>query len=127
MELWEAHYSHGMSSSCGPAGATSSNYDVTADGSRFLLIRDDDQDRVTSKQIVVAQSWADELSRRVEPLVSQDLNLHATSSFANFARSVFCIAARLAPIRFQPAHQNQQFSDTPEAGVRLKWDSENRV
>lgn len=62
-ELWKGHYSHGMSSSCGPPGATSSNYDVTADGKRFLMIKDDDQDRVTSKQIVVVQAWADELSR----------------------------------------------------------------
>jgi dipeptidyl aminopeptidase/acylaminoacyl peptidase len=62
-ELWKSHYSHGMSSSCGPPGATSSNYDVTADGKRFLMIKDDDQDRAASKQIVVALGWADELSR----------------------------------------------------------------
>jgi serine/threonine protein kinase len=36
-ELWKGHYSHGMASSCGPAGLTSSNYDVTADGQRFLI------------------------------------------------------------------------------------------
>jgi serine/threonine-protein kinase len=62
-ELWKGHYSHGMSSSCGPPGATSSNYDVTADGKRFLMIKDDDQDRAISKQIVVVLSWADQLSR----------------------------------------------------------------
>jgi serine/threonine protein kinase len=62
-ELWKGHYSHGMSSSCGAPGATSSNYDVTADGKRFLMIKDDDQDRATSKQIVVVLGWADELSR----------------------------------------------------------------
>jgi len=62
-ELWKGHYSHGMSSSCGAPGATSSNYDVTADGKRFLMIKDDDQDRATSKQIVVVQGWASELSR----------------------------------------------------------------
>jgi hypothetical protein len=62
-ELWKGHYSHGMSTSCGPPGATSSNYDVTADGKRFLMVRDDDQDRATSKQIVVVQGWADELRR----------------------------------------------------------------
>jgi eukaryotic-like serine/threonine-protein kinase len=62
-ELWTGHYSRGMSSSCGAPGATSSNYDVTADGKRFLMIKDDDQDRATSKQIVVVQGWADELSR----------------------------------------------------------------
>jgi Tol biopolymer transport system component len=62
-ELWEGHYSHGMSSSCGPPGATSSNYDVTADGRRFLMIKDDDQDRAVSKQIVVVLGWAGEVSR----------------------------------------------------------------
>ena len=62
-ELWKGHYSHGMSTSCGPPGATSSNYDVTADGKRFLMVRDDDQDRATSKQIVVVQGWVDELRR----------------------------------------------------------------
>jgi hypothetical protein len=62
-ELWRGHYSHGMSSSCGPPGATSSNYDVTADGKRFLMVKDDDQDRAASKQIVVVLGWADELRR----------------------------------------------------------------
>jgi eukaryotic-like serine/threonine-protein kinase len=60
-ELWKGHYSHGMSSSCGPPGATSSNYDVTADGQRFLMIKDDDQDRAVSKGIVVVLGWAGEL------------------------------------------------------------------
>jgi serine/threonine-protein kinase len=62
-ERWHGRYSHGMSSSCGAPGATSSNYDVTADGMRFLMIKDEDQDRATSKQIVVVQGWADELRR----------------------------------------------------------------
>jgi len=52
-ELWKGHYSHGMSSSCGAPGATSFNFDVTADGKRFLMIRDDDQDGATSKQILI--------------------------------------------------------------------------
>jgi serine/threonine-protein kinase len=62
-ELWKGHYSHGMSSSCGAPGATSSNYDVTADGTRFLMIKDEDQDRATSNEIVVVQGWADEVTR----------------------------------------------------------------
>ena len=44
-------------------GLTSSNYDVTPDGSRFLMINDDDQDRQTSQQIIVVQGWANELNR----------------------------------------------------------------
>jgi serine/threonine protein kinase/Tol biopolymer transport system component len=61
--LWQGHYSHGMSSSCGPPGATSSNYDITPDGRRFLMIKDNHQDSAISKQIVVVLGWADELSR----------------------------------------------------------------
>lgn len=61
--LWEGHYSHGMSTSCGPPGATSSNYDVTADGQRFLMVKDDAPDKAVSKQIVVVLGWADEVNR----------------------------------------------------------------
>ena len=70
-ELWKGRYSHGMSSSCGPPGATSSNYDVTADGKRFLMIKDDDQDSATSKQVVVVLGWADELTRMEKSKNSQ--------------------------------------------------------
>ena len=52
-----------MSSSCGPPGVTSSNYDVASDGRRFLMVKDDDQDRTVSKQVVVVLGWAGELSR----------------------------------------------------------------
>ena len=62
-ELWKGHYSHGMSTSCGPPGFSSSNYDVTTDGRRFLMIADEDQDSTTSRQIVIVLGWAGELSR----------------------------------------------------------------
>ena len=62
-ELWKGHYSHGMSTSCDPPGATSSNYDVTADGKRFLMVKDDDRDRTVSKQVVVVLGLAGELNR----------------------------------------------------------------
>jgi len=61
--LWEGHYSHGMSTSCGPPGATSSNYDVTADGRRFLIIKDEAPDTAISRQIVAVLGWADEVNR----------------------------------------------------------------
>lgn len=61
--LWEGRYSHGMSASCGPAGATSSNYDVMADGQRFLMIKDEAPDTAYSKQLVVVLGWGDELTR----------------------------------------------------------------
>jgi WD40 repeat protein len=61
--LWEGRYSHGMSTSCGPPGATSSNYDVTADGQRFLMIKDDAPYTAVSKQVIVALSWDYEVNR----------------------------------------------------------------
>lgn len=60
--MWEGHYSHGMSSSCGPPGVSSANYDVTADGRRFLMVKDSDQD-VSSTSIVVVLNWTEELKR----------------------------------------------------------------
>jgi serine/threonine-protein kinase len=69
--LWEGHYSHGMSTSCGPPGATSSNYDVTADGRRFLMIKDEAPDTAVSKQIVVVLGWADEVRRLEKSMTSQ--------------------------------------------------------
>jgi hypothetical protein len=41
-------------------GVTSSNYAVTADGQRFLMVRDDDAS-VTATRIVVVLNWAEEL------------------------------------------------------------------
>lgn len=62
-ELWKGKYSHGMSSSCGLPGLSSSNYDVTPDGQRFLMINDDDPATTRSRDVVVVQNWADELKR----------------------------------------------------------------
>jgi serine/threonine-protein kinase len=62
--LWEGHYSHGMSSSCGQPGVTSFNYDVTPDGKRFLMVKEPHQD-VSSNRIVVVLNWFEELKRRV--------------------------------------------------------------
>jgi hypothetical protein len=45
-------------------GVTSSNYDVTPDGQRFLMVRDDDVD-VASTRVVVVMNWAEELRARV--------------------------------------------------------------
>jgi hypothetical protein len=47
----------------GAPGTTSSNYDVTADGRRFLMIKDEDQDSNTSRQMVVVLGWVDEVTR----------------------------------------------------------------
>jgi hypothetical protein len=60
--LWEGQYAAGMNSSCGVSGPTSANYDVTADGQRFLMIQDKDQDAV-ARQLVVVTNWAASLKR----------------------------------------------------------------
>jgi serine/threonine-protein kinase len=64
-QLWTGHYSPGLSSSCGPPGVSSANYDVSADGRRFLMVKDEDDD-AGSSSIVVVLHWADELSRGMQ-------------------------------------------------------------
>ncbi|HTL45624.1 MAG TPA: protein kinase [Vicinamibacterales bacterium] len=61
--LWEAEYSDGAASSCGMPGVSSSNYDVTADGQRFLMVRDDDAN-VAGTRVVVVLNWIEELQQR---------------------------------------------------------------
>jgi serine/threonine-protein kinase len=62
--LWEGRYALGTSSSCGAPGPTSSNYDVTADGQRFLMIQDS-ATQVFPSQINVVLNWTEELKRLV--------------------------------------------------------------
>ena len=52
-ELWRGRYSHGMSTSCDPPGATSSNYDVTADGKRFLMLQQGNETGATSLMVIL--------------------------------------------------------------------------
>jgi len=61
--LWQGHYSHGRSTSCGRPGPTSSNYDVTADGRRFVMIEDKDQDIAPLTRLNVVLNWTEELKR----------------------------------------------------------------
>jgi len=51
--LWEGRYSHGMSSSCGPPGTTETNYAVSGDGQRFLMVQDANQDMISTRVVVV--------------------------------------------------------------------------
>ena len=60
--LWEGRYNQGLNSMCGPPGPGASNYDVTADGQRFLMIQEGDQD-VPATQINVVLNWSEELNR----------------------------------------------------------------
>ncbi len=62
-QLWEGDYSAGSGSSCGMPGVSSSNYDVTQDGKRFLMVRDEDSS-VIGTRVVVVLNWAEELRER---------------------------------------------------------------
>ena len=62
-EFWRGHYSHGMNSSCGVPWLTSSNYDVTPNGQRFLMIRDDDVGTASAGSVIVVLGFAQEVSR----------------------------------------------------------------
>jgi hypothetical protein len=63
-QLWRGPYSHGMSSSCGAPGLTSSNYDVTSDGNRFLMIQDEDVSTTSSDRVVLVFGFAEALARQ---------------------------------------------------------------
>ena len=60
--LWEGAYSSGTGSSCGMPGVASSAYDVSADGQRFLMVREDLP--ADASRIVVVLNWAEELKAR---------------------------------------------------------------
>ena len=70
--LWEGSYSAGSGSSCGMVGVSSSNYDVTSDGQRFLMVRDGDITEgeptagggVARTRIVVVLNWVEELKAK---------------------------------------------------------------
>lgn len=61
-QLWTGKYSGGSGSSCGMPGPASSNYDVTPDGQRFLMVQDD-LSWAPSNRIVVVLNWTDELRK----------------------------------------------------------------
>jgi len=60
--LWEGEYTFGLSSSCGVRGATATGYDVSRDGQRFLMIKDNDGNTYSTK-VVVVLNWVEELKR----------------------------------------------------------------
>lgn len=63
--LWEGRYNHGQNSMCGPPGPSSSNYDVTADGERFLMVKEGERDAPPT-EIRVVLNWSEEVKRIVE-------------------------------------------------------------
>jgi serine/threonine-protein kinase len=62
--LWEGEYMFSPSSSCGIKGPSTTSYDVSLDGERFLMIKDNDQN-IYSTRIVVVLNWVEELKRLV--------------------------------------------------------------
>jgi eukaryotic-like serine/threonine-protein kinase len=62
-QLWTGQYLAGLGSSCGMPGAASSNYDVTADGERFLMIQDE-RENVRGTGLNVVLNWSAELARQ---------------------------------------------------------------
>jgi hypothetical protein len=63
--LWQGRYTQGTSTMCGGPGATSTNYDVTQDGERFLMIQEKTND-VVARQVNVVLGWAEELKRAAQ-------------------------------------------------------------
>ena len=53
-------------------GVGSSNYDVTADGQRFLMVRNDDD--ISATRIVVVLNWVEDLKRLAVAAVSSATN-----------------------------------------------------
>ena len=60
--LWEGEYTFGLSSSYGLGGVTFTSYDVSLNGQRFLMIKDNDQNLYATK-IVVVVNWVEELKQ----------------------------------------------------------------
>ncbi len=48
-----------------PSPATSSNYDVSLDGQRFLMVKPNEQEQTAPTQINVVQNWFEELKQKV--------------------------------------------------------------
>lgn len=58
--LWQWQYSAGNGASCGMPGVSSSNYDVTADGQRFLMVKEQ-SGSIDGTKVVVVLNWAEQL------------------------------------------------------------------
>jgi serine/threonine-protein kinase len=61
--LFEGSYYEGTGASCEMGGAAAANYDVTPDGQRFLMVRDNAEGIYGTSAIVVL-NWAEELKAR---------------------------------------------------------------
>jgi serine/threonine-protein kinase len=61
--LFEGAYYEGTGASCEMGGAAAANYDVSPDGQRFLMVRDNSAGSFGTRAIVVL-NWAEELKAR---------------------------------------------------------------
>ena len=61
--LFEGIYYEGTGASCEMGGPTAANYDVTPDGQRFLMVRDNSAGIFGTRAIVVL-NWTEELKAR---------------------------------------------------------------
>ncbi len=67
--LWKGDYVDGLGSSCGMPGVSSSNYDVTPDGSRFLMVKG--EELAVATQVVVVLNFAEEVRAKERATRSQ--------------------------------------------------------
>ena len=84
--LWSGNYLAGAGSSCGMAGPTSANYDVTPDGERFLMI-EDASSTAECERLRVVSNWSLELKNPGA--------IHLQSSKAEPIPSVYCLSLLL--------------------------------
>jgi hypothetical protein len=96
--LWRGNYLAGAGSSCGMAGPTSANYDVTPDGERFLMI-EDASSTAESERLRVVSNWSVELKN------PGTINLQ--SSKAEPVPSVYCLRL-LLPVNPRAIAANPQ-------------------
>jgi hypothetical protein len=61
--LFEGRFYEGTGASCEMGGTSAANYDVTPDGQRFLMVRDNTPD-VYATRVVVVTNWIQELKAK---------------------------------------------------------------
>jgi len=61
--LFEGAYYEGTGASCEMGGPAAANYDVTPDGQRFLMVRDN-AGTVFGTRAIVVLNWAEELKAK---------------------------------------------------------------
>jgi hypothetical protein len=62
-KLFEGVYYQGTGASCEMGGPAAANYDVTPDGQRFLMVRDNADGGFNTRAVVVL-NWAEELKAK---------------------------------------------------------------